>query len=130
MKSVDPGRCSLADHLGTSCIVNALSSPNRLSEDIVRCISSIYCKLADPTLAHMGFSVSSTSSLSFSSSFSPRNLSDSCSPRCSEEATDHSQFRGIKEESGPYAAAMIEVLKICLDDDSFSYAARMLQKFR
>uniref|UniRef100_A0A5B6ZLW2 DUF547 domain-containing protein n=1 Tax=Davidia involucrata TaxID=16924 RepID=A0A5B6ZLW2_DAVIN len=120
---------SLADHFGASYIDNALNTPDRLSEDIVKCISSIYCKLANPTLTHPGFSISSTSSLSSSSTFSPRNLSDSWSPHCNEESTGHCQLQGLKEENGPYPA-MIEVLKICLDDDSFNYAARMLQNFR
>ncbi|KAA8528850.1 hypothetical protein F0562_036205 [Nyssa sinensis] len=128
-KNAGSSHRSLADHLGASRIDSALNTPNRLSEDIVRCISSIYCKLAKPTLTHPGFSVSSTSSLSSSSTFSPRNLSDGWRSHCNEEATGHCQLQGLKEESGPYAA-MIEVLMICLDDDSFNYAARMLQNFR
>jgi hypothetical protein len=39
------------------------------------------------------------------------------------------QLRGLKDDSGPYAA-MIEVLQICLDDESFNFAAKMLQDFR
>lgn len=37
--------------------------------------------------------------------------------------------QGLKEEKGRHAA-MVEVLKIYLDDDSFSYAAERLQNFR
>ncbi|KAK3018191.1 hypothetical protein RJ639_002884, partial [Escallonia herrerae] len=128
-KTANPGHRSLADHLGTSDIDNDLNRPDRLSENIVRCIASIYCRLANPTLSQAGFSVSSTSSLSSSSTFSPKNLSDGWSPHCNEEATAHCQYQGLKEGRGPYAT-MIEVLKICLDDDSFNYAARMLQIFR
>ncbi|CAL5384272.1 unnamed protein product [Camellia sinensis] len=128
-KSADPGHRSLADHFGASCIDEALYTPDRLSEDIVKCMSSIYCRLANPTSTHAGFSVSSTSSLSSSSIFSPRNVSDSWSPHCNGEATGLGQFQGFKGESIPYAA-MIEVSKICLDDNSFNYAARMLQKLR
>ncbi|KAA8514760.1 hypothetical protein F0562_017939 [Nyssa sinensis] len=128
-KNADSHHCSLADHLGVSYIDNGLNTPDRLSEDIVKCISSIYCKLANPSLTNPGFSVSSTSSLSSSSTFSPRNLSDSWSPHCNEESTVHCQHQGLKDKSGPYPA-MIEVLKICVNDDSFNYAARMLQNFR
>ncbi|KAK2988161.1 hypothetical protein RJ640_020643, partial [Escallonia rubra] len=128
-KTANPGHRSLADHLGTSDIDNALNRPDRLSENIVRCIASIYCRLANPTPSQAGFSVSSTSSLSSSSTFSPKNISDGWSPHSNEEATAHCQYQGLKEERGPYAT-MIEVLKICLDDDSFNYAARMLQIFR
>lgn len=124
----DHGHRSLADHLVASRIDNNLNRPDRLSEEIVRCMSSIYCKLADPTLCQTGLSASSNSSLSSSSTFSPRNLSDNWSPHFSEEATG-AQIQGLKEESEPYAA-MIEVLKLSLDDDSFNYAARMLQNFR
>ncbi|KAI3459907.1 hypothetical protein Pfo_016570 [Paulownia fortunei] len=120
---------SLADHLGNSRIDDALICPDRLSEDIIRCISSIYCKLANPARTHKGYSVSSTSSFCSSSTFSPRNLSGSWSPQCSDEVTEPCDFEGLKQDSGPYSA-MVEVLKICLDDESYSYAATMLQKFR
>ncbi|KAL2506080.1 hypothetical protein Adt_21701 [Abeliophyllum distichum] len=120
---------SLAYHLGNSRIDDALNYPDRLSEEIIRCISSIYCKLANPTPTQKGFSVSSTSSFCSSSTFSPRNLSGSWSPQCNDEVIEHCDFEGLKQENGPYAA-MIEVRKICLDDESYNYAATMLQKFR
>lgn len=127
--AADSHHRSLADHLGASCIQSVKDGPDKLSEDIVRCISSIYCKLGDPTLSDTGFSVSSTSSLSSTSTFSTRYLSDTWSPHCNEEATGSGQFKECKEERGPYAE-MIEVLKICLDDESFNYAAKMLENFR
>lgn len=96
-----------------------LSYPDRLSEEIVKCISCIYCKFANPNiLAPKGLSVSSTSSLSSSSTFSPRNLSGSWSSHHNEESTEQYEFE------------VIEILKICLDDDSFNYATTMLHKFR
>ncbi|KAF2310828.1 hypothetical protein GH714_017490 [Hevea brasiliensis] len=88
-RNANSGRCSLADHLGASCLVNSLNIPDRLSEDIMKCMSSIYCRLANPSHSH----------------------------------------GGLKEEGGPYAART-EVLKICLDDNSFNYAAAMLKNFR
>lgn len=120
---------SLADHLGNSRIDDALTCPARLSEDIIRCISSIYCKLANTMGTEKGCSASSTSSFCSSSTFSPRNLSGSWSPQCNEDVTQSCDFDGPKQENGPYAA-MVEVLKLCLDDESYSYAAVMLQKFR
>lgn len=120
---------SLADHLGNSLIDDARICPNRLSEDIIRCISSIYCKLANPSFTDKGCSGSSTSSFGSSSTFSPRNLSGSWSPQCNDEATQNSDFDGLKQENGPYIT-MVEVLKLCLDDETYSYAATMLQKFR
>ncbi|CAA2986811.1 Hypothetical predicted protein [Olea europaea subsp. europaea] len=120
---------SLAYHLGNSRIDDALNYPDRLSVEIIRCISSIYCKLANPTPTQKGYSVSSTSSFRSSSTFSPRDLSGSWSPQCNDEVTEHYDFEGLKQENGPYAA-MIEVRKLCLDDESYNYAAKMLQKFR
>ncbi|KAI3517921.1 hypothetical protein L1887_06163 [Cichorium endivia] len=108
------GHRSLGDHLGTPCTDFAL--PDRLSEDMVRCISSIYCKLGDSIQSHQGPSDSSDSSLSSSSTISTKNLSDTWSPYCNEER-------------GPYGE-MIQVLKLGLDDESFKYAAKMLKHFR
>ncbi|KAL8514487.1 hypothetical protein ACS0TY_013556 [Phlomoides rotata] len=120
---------SLADHLGNSRIDDARICPDRLSEDIIRCISSIYCKLANPSFTDKGCSGSSTSSFCSSSTFSPRNLSGSWSPQCNDEATQNSDFDGLKQENGPYVT-MVQVLNLCLDDETYSYAATMLQKFR
>ncbi|GLU00144.1 hypothetical protein SLE2022_175360 [Rubroshorea leprosula] len=118
---------SLADHLGASLIDNKFYTPDKLSEDIVRCISSIYCKFASVPRANAGLPASPISSLSSSSIFSSKNPCDSWSPLCNEEEAANNH--GLKEESGLHAAA-IEVLKICLDDDSFNFAAVMLQNFR
>ncbi|XP_060200050.1 uncharacterized protein LOC132628279 isoform X1 [Lycium barbarum] len=129
-KFADSGHRSLADHLTASRMDDVLSYPDRLSEEIVRCISCIYCKFANPKiLAQKGLSVSSTSSLSSSSTFSPRNLSGSWSSLHNEESTEQYEFDVCKDDSRPYST-MIEILKICLDDDSFNYATAMLHKFR
>ncbi|KAF8406770.1 hypothetical protein HHK36_008862 [Tetracentron sinense] len=120
---------SLADHLGTSLIDHVPETPDRLAEDIVRCISAIYCKLGNPSLTHIGLSASPTSSLSSSSTFSPQDPFDNWSPWCNEEATLNCQLQVLKEKNEPYAA-MIEVLKIHADDDKFNFAATMLQNFR
>lgn len=119
---------SLGDHLESPYTENTLiDGPDRLSEDLIRCISSIYCKLGDQNQS--GPSVSSASSLSSSGTYCTRNLSDTWSPYCTERASWDSKNVGVKEEKGPYAK-MIEVLKIGVDDDGFSYAARMLKRFR
>ncbi|XP_041022050.1 uncharacterized protein LOC121263302 [Juglans microcarpa x Juglans regia] len=128
-KNAGYGHLCLADHLAASCSDNTFSSPDRLSEDIVRCISSIYCKLASHPPTHSGLSASPISSMSSSSIFSSKNACDSWSPHGNEDAAVHRQLQGLKEDSGPYTA-MVEVLKICLDDDSFNFAAKMLQDFR
>ncbi|TMX04121.1 hypothetical protein EJD97_011419 [Solanum chilense] len=129
-KLTDSAHRSLADHLTASRMDDLLSYPDRLSEEIVKCISCIYCKFANPNiLAPKGLSVSSTSSLSSSSTFSPRNLSGSWSSHHNEESTEQYEFEVCKDDNRPYST-MIEILKICLDDDSFNYATTMLHKFR
>lgn len=128
-KNGDSGHRSLADHLAVCCSDNTLNTPDRLSEDIVRCISSIYCKLANHPQTHSGLTASPTTSFSSSSIFSSKNRCDSWSPHCIEDAAVCPQLEGLKEDGGPYAA-MIEVLKISLDNDSFNFAAKMLQNFR
>ncbi|KAG6704429.1 hypothetical protein I3842_07G133400 [Carya illinoinensis] len=118
-KKADSGHRCLADHLAASCLDNRFNSPDRLSEDIVRCISSIYCKLSNRPPNHLGLPASPISSLSSSTIFSSKNPCDSWSPHGNED----------KEDVGPYAA-MVEVLNICLDDDSYNFTVEMLQHFR
>ncbi|XP_010270620.1 PREDICTED: uncharacterized protein LOC104606899 isoform X2 [Nelumbo nucifera] len=126
-KNDDSGFRSLADYLGASLIDDIPETPDRLSEEIVRCISAIYCKLANPPLPQIGLSASPTSSLSSSSTFSPH---DHWSSGYSEETPENpSQLKVEKDKNEPYDA-MLEVLKICVDDERFNYAAAMLQRFR
>lgn len=108
--TANKGHRSLADHLVTRMDVN-LSRPDRLSEEIVRCMSSIYCKLADPTPRNTGLSASSNSSLSSSSTLSPRNLSENWSPHFNEDAAG-SQIQGFKEAGSNFAAKMLQNFKL------------------
>ncbi|KAL3514914.1 hypothetical protein ACH5RR_027631 [Cinchona calisaya] len=123
----DSAHHSLADHLGSYLMDDALDCPTRLSEEIVRCICCIYCKFANPALPQKGLFVSSTSSFSSSSTFSPGHISGSWSPSFNEGSKGY--IEDLKDDTGPYAAT-IEVIKICLDDDTFQYVARVLEKFR
>ncbi|KAI4388534.1 hypothetical protein MLD38_000854 [Melastoma candidum] len=124
------GHHSLADHLSPSVLETPRDSAEKLSEDIVRCISSIYCKLVDPTSqVQANLSASPTSSFSSSSIFSSHHPRDSLSPSRNEDGPPVHQFHKFRGESGRYGS-MVEVLKICLDDESFKFAAAMLQKFR
>ncbi|KVI02645.1 protein of unknown function DUF547 [Cynara cardunculus var. scolymus] len=69
------GVISLAEHLGTRISDHIPETPNKLSEDMVKCMSAIYCKLANPPLVNHGLS-SPTSSSSSTSAFSPTHHSD------------------------------------------------------
>lgn len=120
------GHRILADHLDASRLENYLNTPERLSEDIVRCISSIYCKLPSVPQSNAGLSASPTSSLSSFSIFPSKNPCDSWRPNYYEDGSVH---KLSKEERGPHTS-MVEVLRIYLDEDSFNYAAEMLENFR
>ncbi|XP_072986212.1 uncharacterized protein [Typha latifolia] len=114
------GVISLADYLGTDIADHIPETPNKLSEDMVRCMAGIYCKLANPPLVHHGPSSSPTSSFSSMSALSPQYLGDMLSPGDKKESTLDARlinpFRveGLKEFSGPYNA-MVEVPLICRD---------------
>ncbi|XP_022962717.1 uncharacterized protein LOC111463123 isoform X4 [Cucurbita moschata] len=92
---------SLADYLGTQILDHIPESANRLSEDMIKCISAIYCKLSDPPLSHHGLSspVSSSSPIS------------------------------LKEFSGPYST-MVEVPSIYRDSQKLIEVEHLLQDFR
>ncbi|KAL5196749.1 hypothetical protein ABZP36_000261 [Zizania latifolia] len=114
------GVVSLADYLGTNVADHIPETPNNLSEEMVRCMAGVYCKLADPPLVHPRPSSSPTSSFSSTSVVSPQYLGDMWSPNCRKEATLDSRlinpFRveGQKEFSGPYDT-MVEVPSISRD---------------
>lgn len=127
-KRADSSHHSLADHLGVSRTDDIFQYPDRLSEEILRSISSIYCKFSNHGLPPKGLSVSSTSSLSSSSTLSPRDICSSWSPQSSEDK-GYSDVEGLKDETSAYATT-IEVSDLYLDDDSFKYAATVLQRFR
>lgn len=123
---------SLADHLGTR--ICDLYTPNKLSEDMVKCMSSIYCKLSDPPLTNQCVS-SPNSSLSSLSAFSPKDQCDMWSPGLRKDSTFDVQLdnpfhvEGLKEFSGPYST-MVEVPRIYKDNQKLGDVEDMLQCFR
>lgn len=125
-----PSHQSLAQHLGASIADHVPETPSRLSEDIVRCICAIYCKLATSPTQQMDLLASPTPSASTSSTFSPRDACDSWSPQCHCEAIiTPDSFDSPKNKKGPYSC-MVEVPKISIDGDRFGYASKMLKIFR
>ncbi|XP_043709253.1 uncharacterized protein LOC122658386 isoform X2 [Telopea speciosissima] len=126
---------SLAEHLGTCIDDHVPETPNRISEDMIKCMSAIYCKLAEPPLMHNGLSSSPISSLSSGSAFSPQDQYDLWSPRCRKDSSfdtwlDNPFYvEGLKDFSGPYST-MIEVPRICRDNQKLSESKDMLQNFR
>ncbi|KAJ9564069.1 hypothetical protein OSB04_000035 [Centaurea solstitialis] len=128
---------SLAEHLGTKISDHVPETPNKLSEDMVKCMSAIYCKLANPPLVNHGLS-SPTSSLSSSTSpFSPTHHSDMIwGPGFRRDASSFDvqldnpfMVQGLKEFSGPYST-MVEVQSLYKDNQRLGEIEHMLQHFR
>ena len=125
---------SLAEHLGTSIYDHVPETPNKLSEDMIKCMSAIYCKLSDPPLTHNGLS-SPNSSLSSMSAFSPREQCDMWSPGFRNNPSFDVRLdnpflvEGLKEFSGPYST-MIEVPWIYRDSQKLGDVENLLQNFR
>ncbi|KAJ0257506.1 DUF547 domain-containing protein [Hirschfeldia incana] len=107
---VSGNHTTLGDLLGSSHIVeNIIVNPSKLSEEILRCVSSVYATLSSRARTSSCLQPSPTSP-SYVSSWNP----------CLGE---------IKEANAP-RGVVIESLKLQLDDSSFNHAALMLQNFR
>uniref|UniRef100_A0A5B6ZYR8 DUF547 domain-containing protein n=1 Tax=Davidia involucrata TaxID=16924 RepID=A0A5B6ZYR8_DAVIN len=125
---------SLAEHLGTRISDHVPETPNKISEDIIKCISAIYCKLADPPLTNNGLA-SPNSSLSSMNAFSPKEPCDMWSPGFRKDSSfdvrldNPFHVEGLKEFSGPYST-MIEVPCIYRDSQKLGDIEHMLQNFR
>ncbi|CAM0876451.1 unnamed protein product [Alopecurus aequalis] len=129
------GVISLAEYLGTNVADHIPETPNNLSEEMVRCMAGVYCKLADPPLVHHGSSSSPTSSFSSSSAISPQYVGDMWSPNYKRETTLDSRLinpfhvEGLKEFSGPYNT-MVEVPAICHDNRRLKEVEDLLQTYK
>ncbi|GMP28217.1 hypothetical protein CsSME_00003855 [Camellia sinensis var. sinensis] len=125
---------SLAEHLGTCISDHVPETPNKLSEDMIKCMSAIYCKLADPPLTNQGLS-SPNSSLSSMSAFSPKDQCDLWSTGFRKDSSfdvrldNPFHVQGLKEFSGPYST-MVEVPCIYRDSQKLGDVEDMLQNFR
>nr|GLL18814.1 uncharacterized protein LOC109180440 [Ipomoea trifida] len=125
---------SLAEHLGTRIADHALETPNKLSEEMIKCMCTIYCKLADPPLTNPGVS-SPTSSFSSISAFSPKYQGDIWSPGFRNDSSfdvrldNPFHVEGLKDFSGPYST-MIEVQCIYRDNQKLGDVEPLLQNYR
>uniref|UniRef100_A0A6N2NEF8 DUF547 domain-containing protein n=2 Tax=Salix viminalis TaxID=40686 RepID=A0A6N2NEF8_SALVM len=129
-----PNIISLAEHLGTRISDHVPETPNKLSEDMIKCMSAIYCKLSDPPLTHNNLS-SPNSSLSSMSAFSPPEQCDMWSPGFRNNSSFDIRLdnpfliEGVKEFSGPYST-MVEVPWIYRDGKKLGDVENLLQNFR
>ncbi|XP_057500799.1 uncharacterized protein LOC130784824 isoform X2 [Actinidia eriantha] len=125
---------SLAEHLGTRISDHVPETPNKLSEDMIKCMSAIYCKLADPPLTSHGLS-SPNSSLSSMSAFSPKDQCEMWSPGFRKDSSfdvrldNPFHVDGLKELGGPYST-MVEVSCLYRESQKLGDVEDMLQNFR
>ncbi|CAL0304217.1 unnamed protein product [Lupinus luteus] len=126
---------SLAEHLGNCYFDNVPETPNWLSEEMIKCISAIYCDLAEsPFLGHENAS----SPLRFSSS-SYELSSQSQGSKWGSQWKKHLSFnlnysipfgvKGSQELSGPYCS-MIRIQKLCTDNQKLKEIEYMLRRYR
>ncbi|XP_059642098.1 uncharacterized protein LOC132284057 isoform X2 [Cornus florida] len=125
---------SLAEHLGTRISDHVPETPNKISEDMIKCMSAIYCKLADPPLTNHDLS-SPSSSLSSMSAFSPKEHCDVWSPGFRKDSSfdvrldNPFHVEGLKDFSGPYST-MVEVQCLYRDSQKLGDVEHKLQNFR
>lgn len=118
---------SLAELLGT----RIPETPNKISEDMVKCMCKMYCKLADPPLMKNSLS-SPVSSSTSTSAHSPEDL---WSPGLRNDSSfdvrlDNSfHVEGLKDCSEPYNT-VVEVNSIYSDCQKLGDVEYLLQIFR
>ncbi|KAK4401582.1 hypothetical protein Sango_0898900 [Sesamum angolense] len=124
---------NLVENLGSSFPDRVRETPNWLSEEMIKCISTIYCHLYDPPLFAQG--LHSTSHSSPPSKFSPRRHHDL--PRLSTEENlsfyswlnNPFHVDASKEFSGTFFT-MVEVQGICRDSTRIQAVQDLLQSYR
>lgn len=125
---------SLAEHLGTRISDHVSETPNKLSEDMIKCMATIYSKLSSPPPTHNGLA-SPLSSLSSMSTFSPKDQCGVWSPGLRNDSSFDTRLdnpfhiEGLKEFSGPYSM-MVEVQCIYRDNQKLGDIEQHLQYFR
>lgn len=124
------GRSSLANFLSASITEYVPKICCKLSEDILRCISAVYCKLASRPLKEGNSDTLTTPLSSASSSFSLKYPVDSWSPRCHYNADTTSETYGSFDGNSEQYTGMIIFPRIHIDEDKFEYASKMLDTIR
>ncbi|XP_044949845.1 uncharacterized protein LOC123399505 isoform X2 [Hordeum vulgare subsp. vulgare] len=102
----------------------------KLSEDILGCIASVYCKLASTPSQDAESVTSPSHSVSSSSTLSPRRRNDSWSPQYTFDATTSPRQYPDQKENSEKNIGMIIVPRIHIDADKFEYASKMLETIR
>ncbi|KAL9266229.1 hypothetical protein AKJ16_DCAP23152, partial [Drosera capensis] len=125
---------TLAEHLGTNISHHVPETPNRISEDMVKCMSAIFVKLAEPPSMCNGMSSPNSSSSSIGG-VSPHCPSDAWSLGFGKDSSIDTRLdnpfnvEGLKAFSGPYST-MIEVSCIYRETQKSGDVELLLQNFR
>lgn len=122
----------MEEQIGTCCADRVPKTPNHLSEEVIKCISAIFCELADPPLIYQDSPVAFSSSMYELSSQKEgekwqshrRKKSFSCS-----HVVNPFEFESSEEFSGPYGR-MLKVPWISRDAEKLKDVEYMLQKYR
>ncbi|XP_024317027.1 uncharacterized protein LOC100827189 isoform X3 [Brachypodium distachyon] len=125
------GHSSLANFLSASIAEYVPRISCKLSEDILRCISAVYFKLAGrPSQDADSETLSTPSFSSASSTFSLKHRVDSWSPRFHYNVETSSDKYGSLNENNEQYSGMIICPTIHIDADKFDYASKMLETIR
>ncbi|XP_018627456.1 uncharacterized protein [Nicotiana tomentosiformis] len=126
---------SLTEYIVTSCSNHYHKSPSQLSEEMIKCISAIYCQLAVPPflghdLSSSPISVSSSTLESF-----PEAQTDMQGQKCRENSSSDSltNYPFHIEESKRFNGCfvrMVEVQGLCRDSQSLNGTENALKQFR
>jgi hypothetical protein len=129
---MDSGIVSLADILGTRIADHVPQTPNRISEDMIKCIASIYIKLRDVSAVQRAFLPSPCSSFSSASGISSKFTGDIWSPRLRKdsfiEAWQDSSFSS--GDLGQQYDSVIEVSALCKGTQRSTDTKEMLCKYK
>ncbi|KAM1348915.1 hypothetical protein PS2_003082 [Malus domestica] len=122
------------EHYETYFSDHVPETPNSISEEMIKCISAIYCELADPPVIDHDDSCSPITSSS-TYDFSSHSQGEKWSSKRRKIPFFHSHFdkplqsEGTEEMSGPYSR-MLKVEWICRDTDKLEDVELTLKKFR
>lgn len=124
---------NLGEYLGSSFPDRVRETPNCLSEEMIKCISTVYCHLSDPPLFSQGFG--SISHASPPSKFSPQGHHGIAGLSCEENSSFSSWLNNpfhvetSKEFSGSLFT-MVEVHSILRDSQRLNAVQDLLQNYR
>ncbi|XP_062216325.1 uncharacterized protein LOC133916600 isoform X2 [Phragmites australis] len=134
-KCMDPSIVSLADILGTRVADHVPQTPNKISEDMIKCIAAIYIRLRDVPSVQHAFFPSPCSSFSSASGLPSKYTADIWSPRCRKESfieawQDNALGTGESRELGLQYDSVVEISALCKGDQRSADVKDMLRKYK